>query len=360
MDSLIFKVASLALVVVLGACGGGGGDATPALPSASVDSVAAIQSAPFTATVQGQVLSADIYYRAVQTDVVNGVSVERADSQLPTATIARAEQASAFVVIKATNAGGDVRTLKVNRVVLVNGGTTVQIPIVLAQADASEAHIQTLVLPNVIGPQALAINIANPAGGSTWLGVQRHDLNKATPAMPVYRSGAVAGEFISPLGSILLARNDFGGAGACIASLLRNAGVGGLTEINAMDGMMAYGERDKIIARRGFSLLDMKRYLAALGIAANGYSSNDQLADLVTVMAEQHSGVLIPVNIFGLRHLALVYGLTVGHVLLASPLFGNVAIARDDIAQVWGPPIDVSGVPMFVIDIPEGWRMPTR
>lgn len=349
--------AFFALSLVLTACGGGGGseNAPPATPVAAADSVATIQSAPFTATVQGQVLSADIYYRAVQTDMVNGVPVERADSQLSTAVIARADQASAFVTIKATNAGGDIRTLKVNRVVLVTGGATVQIPIVIAQGNASAANVQTLVLPNLIGPQALAINIANPAGGTTWLGIQRHDLNKASPAIPVYLNGDIVGEANAPLRPILLARNDYSGGAACIATLLRSAGRVGVTELNAMEGMMAYGEREKIIARRGFSLLDMKLYLAALGITAYGLGTSNPLADLMTVMAEQHSGVILPVTIFGVTHFTLVQGITVSHVLLASPHFGNLAIPRDEITQVWGL-LGPSGFPMFVVDIPVGWR----
>lgn len=32
-----------------------------------------------------------------------------------------------------------------------------------------------------------------------------------------------------------------------------------------MEGLLRYGEADKIVQRRGFSLLDMKRYAAALG-----------------------------------------------------------------------------------------------
>jgi predicted double-glycine peptidase len=35
-----------------------------------------------------------------------------------------------------------------------------------------------------------------------------------------------------------------------------------VSEQQSMEGMMAFGEKDKIIERRGFSLLDMKRYLA--------------------------------------------------------------------------------------------------
>lgn len=347
---------AFALSLLLTACGGGGENTAPAV---AVDSVATIQSAPFTATVQGQVLSADIYYRAVQTDVVGGVSVERADSHLFTADITRTDQASAFVTIRATNVGGDIRTLKVNRVVVVKDGATVQIPIVIAQADASAPNVQTLVLPNVIGPLEVAVNIDNPAGGTTWLGIQRHDLNKATPAMPVYQRGVIVGEANAPLFPVFLGRADYSGGAACIATVVRSGGGVGVTEIGAMDGMMLYGERDKILARRGFSFLDMKRYLAALGITANGYGTNDPLADLVTVMAERHSGVMIGVAIFGVRHFTLVHGMTASHVLLASPLFGNLAIPRDEIAQVWGPP-GASGFAMFIVDIPVGWRLPTR
>jgi predicted double-glycine peptidase len=41
-----------------------------------------------------------------------------------------------------------------------------------------------------------------------------------------------------------------------------------------MEGMMAHGEREKIVARRGFSLLDMKRYLATLGAEGNGFRAD--------------------------------------------------------------------------------------
>ena len=38
----------------------------------------------------------------------------------------------------------------------------------------------------------------------------------------------------------------------------------------AMEGMLAHGEREKIIERRGFSLLDIKRYVESLGMRGRG------------------------------------------------------------------------------------------
>src|SRR3954466_14550309 len=50
-------------------------------------------------------------------------------------------------------------------------------------------------------------------------------------------------------------------------------------EQDAMKGMLEHGEQDKIIARRGFSLLDMKRYVATLGSDSGGFKADiDDLA----------------------------------------------------------------------------------
>ena len=48
-----------------------------------------------------------------------------------------------------------------------------------------------------------------------------------------------------------------------------------VTEQQAMEGMLAHGEREKIIERRGFSLLDMKRYVASLGATGAGYRGDE-------------------------------------------------------------------------------------
>jgi hypothetical protein len=54
-----------------------------------------------------------------------------------------------------------------------------------------------------------------------------------------------------------------------------------VTEKDAMEGMLEHGEKEKIIARRGFSLLDMKRYVATLGSDSGGFHADiDDLAKL--------------------------------------------------------------------------------
>ena len=54
------------------------------------------------------------------------------------------------------------------------------------------------------------------------------------------------------------------GSGALVTVINSYLGLN-VTEQAAMEGMMAHGEKEKIIERRGFSMLDMKRYVLTLG-----------------------------------------------------------------------------------------------
>ncbi len=44
-----------------------------------------------------------------------------------------------------------------------------------------------------------------------------------------------------------------------------------LTEQQTMNGLLRFGEYNRIVERRSFSLLDMKRFVTALGLESGGY-----------------------------------------------------------------------------------------
>ncbi|BDE25208.1 hypothetical protein OCUAc20_37080 [Acinetobacter baumannii] len=46
-----------------------------------------------------------------------------------------------------------------------------------------------------------------------------------------------------------------------------------------MSGLLQYGEYQRIIERRSFSLLDMKRFVTAIGLESGGYRG--EFSDLV-------------------------------------------------------------------------------
>ncbi|MCB2774124.1 hypothetical protein KQ879_15245, partial [Listeria monocytogenes] len=67
-----------------------------------------------------------------------------------------------------------------------------------------------------------------------------------------------------------------------------------------MEGLLRYGEADKIVQRRGFSLLDMKRSAAALG-----YKSGGVRAEFSDLDALEHPA-LVPIHYAGFKHFVVV------------------------------------------------------
>lgn len=102
-----------------------------------------------------------------------------------------------------------------------------------------------------------------------------------------------------------------------------------ITEQAIMDGMLQKGEKDKIVARRAFSLLDMKRYVASLGHDAAGFRG--EVKDLMTL---EHPAI-VPVEHAGFKHFVVLRGIRGGKVFIADPAIGNIVFSVEDFAEVW-------------------------
>lgn len=102
-----------------------------------------------------------------------------------------------------------------------------------------------------------------------------------------------------------------------------------VTEEQAMEGMLAHGEREKIVARRGFSLLDMKRYVASLGADAQGFR-----ADMKDLAGLKTPGI-VPIDYAGFKHFVVFRGLRDGKVFLADPSAGNIVFSAEEFAGLW-------------------------
>ena len=102
-----------------------------------------------------------------------------------------------------------------------------------------------------------------------------------------------------------------------------------VTEKDAMEGMLEHGEKDKIIARRGFSLLDMKRYVATLGSDSGGFRAEiDDLAKL-------GEPAIVPIDYAGFKHFVVVKGIRDGKVFIADPSAGNIAFSVEEFKGLW-------------------------
>ena len=102
-----------------------------------------------------------------------------------------------------------------------------------------------------------------------------------------------------------------------------------VTEKDAMEGMLEHGEKDKIIARRGFSLLDMKRYVATLGSDSGGFKAD------MNDLAKLDQPAIVPIDYAGFKHFVVVKGIREGKVYIADPSAGNIAFSVEEFAGLW-------------------------
>ena len=102
-----------------------------------------------------------------------------------------------------------------------------------------------------------------------------------------------------------------------------------INEQDAMKGMLEHGEQDKIIARRGFSLLDMKRYVATLGSESGGFRAD------MNDLAKLGEPAIVPIDYAGFKHFVVVKGIRDGKVFIADPSAGNIAFSVHEFAGLW-------------------------
>jgi len=115
---------------------------------------------------------------------------------------------------------------------------------------------------------------------------------------------------------------DFSCGSAAVATLLSYHYDTPVTEQQVFDAMYAQGDQAKI-RREGFSLLDMKRYLAQQGFIADGYVqplSKLEQAGFPAIVRLVENGYL---------HFVVVKGMDSQRVLIGDPAGGTRAMRRE-------------------------------
>ncbi|MCE3261539.1 MAG: peptidase [Pseudoduganella sp.] len=158
------------------------------------------------------------------------------------------------------------------------------------------------------------------------------------PAMAVQAADFTAGgaSFVVPVTSLKEARfrstvrqqYDFSCGSAALATLLSYHYDFPVTEQEIFRDMFLRGDQPRI-RREGFSLLDMKRYLALRGFTADGFEQPlEQLAQ-----AGLPAIVLVADN--GYRHFVVLKGVQGQRVLLGDPAGGTRALSRRAFEAIW-------------------------
>lgn len=122
---------------------------------------------------------------------------------------------------------------------------------------------------------------------------------------------------------------DFSCGSATLASLLTYHYDDVVDEQSVFGDMYKNGNQ-RVIQKKGFSLLDMKLYLERRGYQADGYKINlDQL-----IVAEAPAITII--NNKGYLHFVIIKGVNERDVLVGDPAVGLKTIPRDEFEEMWG------------------------
>ena len=158
----------------------------------------------------------------------------------------------------------------------------------------------------------------------------------ASPGAGAADIGAFGTRFEVPLVSMREARfqrtlhqqYDFSCGSAAVATLLTHHYADPVTEEFVFEQMYQQGDQQKI-RKEGFSLLDIKRFLASRGFLADGFQLPlDKLAEAgfpaIVLVAEQ-----------GYRHFVGVKGRGQSRVLFGDPAGGTRAMPRASFEAIW-------------------------
>jgi predicted double-glycine peptidase len=121
---------------------------------------------------------------------------------------------------------------------------------------------------------------------------------------------------------------DFSCGSAALATLLTHHYNFPVNEQEVFREMFARGDQAKI-KKEGFSLLDIKNYLASHGFDADGYVAELDKLSVAKVPA------IVLVKEQGYYHFVVVKGLRDGRVLIGDPSSGTRAISRNKFTEIW-------------------------
>jgi len=121
---------------------------------------------------------------------------------------------------------------------------------------------------------------------------------------------------------------DFSCGSAALATLLRYHYGLPRSEADVFTGMWREGDQARI-RQVGFSLLDMKRYLADQHLRADGYR-----VSLDAIAKRGLPGIAL-ITIKGYRHFVVVKGLDRDSVLIGDPSLGLRTISRAEFGRMW-------------------------
>lgn len=129
--------------------------------------------------------------------------------------------------------------------------------------------------------------------------------------------------------NIMKQKLDFSCGSASVSTILNYYLGHPISEEEIIEGIFKIGNLQKIIERKGFSLLDIKKFLGSIGYKAEGYKLD--LKGLVSL----EKPAIVTIVIGNYKHFVVFRGVYKGRVFLADPALGNMIVSVDEFEKMW-------------------------
>lgn len=121
---------------------------------------------------------------------------------------------------------------------------------------------------------------------------------------------------------------DFSCGAAVLATLFNHAYGRRTTERQVLVNMFKIADPD-VVREKGFSLLDMKNYVRAIGLNAEGYK-----VDYAALQQLKVPGIAL-INVRGYKHFVIIRKVGPHQVQIGDPALGNRVMRRADFEKAW-------------------------
>ena len=177
---------------------------------------------------------------------------------------------------------------------------------------------------------SLLIGLWQIPGGSEAATVE---VNVGTPEMPVYVERDVDSLMDRRHAHVQLQERDYSCGAASMTSIFNFYLEDHVKEIDVIQGLLDIAKKkgtlEKIIQRRGFTLLDLKRYAESKGYTTSAFKL--EFDDLVAL----GEPAIVPIIPNGYKHFVAFRGADKNFVYLADPSFGNLTQPIADFKRDW-------------------------
>ena len=121
---------------------------------------------------------------------------------------------------------------------------------------------------------------------------------------------------------------DFSCGAAAVTTVLKYAYHLDVNELDVIEGMLQVSDPE-IVAEKGFSLLDIRKYVQQHDLRGRGYNVEPEALDSIRIPT------ITLLNIKGYQHFVVLKRTIGDNVFVADPALGNRVIPREEFLQSW-------------------------